>query len=543
MSRPNDQEQYITWLIVIVIAMIALAIRIPVLFAGIDGTSIEFADGATYAIVGDQILAGRGITDWYGPHTLWPPFYSLLIAVLTAFTGDSELGGRLVSLIAGMIAVLFAYLIARRLFSRQSAAFVALVFALDPFTARASLAVLSESTYLSVLLAAIWLSLNAFEHSASDRRHWVSLFGSGVLLACAYLTRPDAILFAAILALVYVVSQIRSSNSWLRAPIGLSWLIAGFAILALPYAVFLHNHTGEWQLSGKSNFNFAVTDPRLGDSYAERYFGLNEDGTVIGLNRTTKDDVVQYWAEHRAEFAKRYLGLFATEYRSWLPRVFHPIMFMLFGIGLFGGQFLTKGWQKLLLFGGFFPLLILPVFHIQLRYLYPVLPFMLIWAGHGSFIVTEELRKADLRFPTRNYRVPLDRIFLVGLVAILIFFYSWEFIRSPYQLGPEERRVGEWIEDNYGPGKRIMDVYWIAAFHADGYPIQLPYAPVNRVLEIAERERTDFLVVSESYSIHPDVVALMAATDLPPTLKKVYGLDPGVEKKIKRDFVVFRYGR
>jgi 4-amino-4-deoxy-L-arabinose transferase-like glycosyltransferase len=519
--------RYILWAIIVLALLVRIApLRTP--------PAVEYADGAAYAIVGKNIISGNGIRDWYGPHTLWPPFYPALLGVFSLAVPDPEMAGRLVSFLTAMLALLFLYLIARELFSPETALYTVLFTSLHPDLSRTSLAVLTESAYLCLLLSGIWLTLLTLK-----RRRIGFLFLTGLIIGCAYLTRPEAIGFVLLIPASVGCAHFLSAGERKGAAGGIVVFLVGFLLIATPYVFFLKAHTGQWGISGKARHNLAITDPRLGDTLKEKYYGLGSDGRTVGLERVSIPEVMDYWKKHPTALAKRYVRLFVKQYDGTLPQVFHPLLIALLGIGLYHGRWRNQTWGKLLVLGALFPLLVYPLSHLEYRYLVPLVPFMLIWTGHGAAVVMEGLRSTEPGTVLFGRRIPFRGFALVVMLTLLLFYYR-DFVAQPFAMGREEKVLGHWIKDHVGVGARIMDRSHVVAFHAEGVPLELPFAPLDEMLEYGARHDADYLVVCDDRRHKPELRMLIEQTSVPPELRVVHVLERSEAAKIGKKMVLYQ---
>jgi Dolichyl-phosphate-mannose-protein mannosyltransferase len=525
----SKTTRFVMWSLIV----LAIIVRIPFLRYQ-NQTAVEWADGAAYAVIGKNIISGNGIRDWYGPHTLWPPFYPALLGVVSLAIPDLEMAGRVVSLITGTLAVGFLYLIAHTLFSKETALYTAVLLATHPEISRASLTVMSESTYLCLLLAGIWLTVGILQ---KVRLYLCILVG--LIFGCAYLTRPEAIGFLVLIPLLIICAHFRSGGQRQKVFIGVVALFAGFIVLAGPYVLFLRVHTGQWQISGKTLHNLAITDPRLGHSLEEKFHGLSPDGTHIGVTRVTVSEVVQYWREHPRVFVKRYTRLLLDQYHEVLPGACHPLLLALAGIGLYHGQWQRSSSGKLLLLVALFPFFIYPLSHVEQRYMIPLLPFVLIWAGLGVAVVVEGLQRARTPRVLFHRSIPVRALAHTAVVAVLLLPY-FGFLIRPYDMGAEQKVVGQWMRQHIGTDAKIMERTHVVAFYADGIPFDLPYASLQQVLKYGARIGAEYLVVSEDRRHHPDLLALIDGTKVAPELCLVHVFDESAHFQIRKKIALYR---
>lgn len=119
--------------------------------------------------------------DWIG----FPPGYPLAALLVRLVVGDFVVAGRLVSLVAGILAVGVLARASRRHLPARSAALVALFLAVHPDAVRTSVETLTESLYMLLTLA----GMLAFER----RRDFVA----ASFLGGAFLVRPEAAILLA----------------------------------------------------------------------------------------------------------------------------------------------------------------------------------------------------------------------------------------------------------------------------------------------------------------------------------------------------------
>ena len=255
----------------------------------------------------------------------FPPGYPLAVALLRLVTGDFELAGRVVNLVAGTATVALFHLWARRHLPRSLALAAALVLAVHPEMARHSVQVLSEPLYVLCIV----LGFELFER----RRD----LAAGALYGYAFLVRPEAVALLGGLALARLWEGRKSGPAAgatpAKAPIqpgGVQRLplqLLGAGLLPVILYVAMSSHAlGHWTLT-----------PKLG--------GLDLDADIGGR-----------------------LWTMVTSLHTLFPLILLP-------------GALLQGWLKQrTLLAGLFYLTTLPFFsvHIQPRLMVPALPFLLV---------------------------------------------------------------------------------------------------------------------------------------------------------------------
>jgi len=119
-------------------------------------------------------------------HTLVPPGYPLLLAGVRALVGDHFLGLRVVHAAMGWLSTVVAFLAMRRLYGRDVAFAVFLLFAVSHSLVKRSACFLSDVPFALV----VWLVLLAVVYAATAKRYrWVLALVAGVGLQVAMLVR------------------------------------------------------------------------------------------------------------------------------------------------------------------------------------------------------------------------------------------------------------------------------------------------------------------------------------------------------------------
>lgn len=221
--------------------------------------SIAVADEIGYVTSGVNLVATGQFTNPWGKPELWfPPVYPLLIGAFSLGGSlDPFVTARVISVIAAVLSLLILNRIAlllsdnadseegrttARLIGVISTTLLAANPAFQIFANRG----LAESVALCLSLLALhcWLS------SGQSLRGAII---TGVVVGLATLTRPECVLVA---PLWFGIDWLRQRD-WAAFRRG---LICGAVLVAmlLPYAAYLHEHTGKWSISNKGAVNLAA---------------------------------------------------------------------------------------------------------------------------------------------------------------------------------------------------------------------------------------------------------------------------------------------
>ncbi len=196
---------------------------------------------------------GAALADAYHPLT------SALMALAAWLFGvDLESAGVLLSVLSGGVAVAALYLLARDGFGEKVALVAALLFAVHPRTVAVASNVQSDGLHLAFFVSAALCAWRALM-----RGHVGYSLAAGVLCGLAYLTRPEGLAVAVVLALGLVVMRLRGSISWQH----LARVAGGFAAPALllggPYLLSMYTTGGELVLTHKKDLLAGLSVPSV----------------------------------------------------------------------------------------------------------------------------------------------------------------------------------------------------------------------------------------------------------------------------------------
>ena len=221
------------------IAIVVLAIIVRVI--AWHGAVQIASDGADYLWQAQRLQAGDVAAALDHPY---PPFYALTIAAGAFFTGDLTWAGAWVSIVAGVLAVLAVHGLARLALPdrRDVACGAALIAALYPPLVLATSNVTPDGLFVALFLIAMRL-LFAGEQSGKLR---LRLFGVGVFLGLAWLTRSETIFLLIPVAGWLVVGLVRRESRRHRPlpPRGLylgaaALCALGLSLSLVPYSVLV----------------------------------------------------------------------------------------------------------------------------------------------------------------------------------------------------------------------------------------------------------------------------------------------------------------
>src|SRR5215469_14467196 len=361
------------------------------------------SEGAEYARIAENLRTGRGYVGISTPGTqlVFPPLLPVLIAATSQVTHNYELAGRVVALLCGAFLPLPVFGVALRLFDRRTAAIAAILAGVFPLFINLSFTVFSEGPYLTVLLCAVYLALNAFPHPSIQ--NWALAGGA---FGLAYLIRQEAV--AALVFAVVTGFLANQAAVILRARNALAALTV-FFILALPQVLLLYTSTGKFRLEGKSAINYAWGTRTMAELAAFRSQGWTEqdadydaansinanlEGTGVGMRpnadiiRETHIRVGEVARFVREALHRNTPELFARFRERWIGAPFLPALALLGAV--------RRPWPRQRAFQHLFVILVpvaailatFTVVHaIYVRNYFFLAPFLIIWGAHGLLVL------------------------------------------------------------------------------------------------------------------------------------------------------------
>ncbi|MDZ7292974.1 MAG: glycosyltransferase family 39 protein [candidate division KSB1 bacterium] len=487
-----------------------------------------------------QLGAAAALHGWENLlHPYWPPMYPALIALLSVFSHNFELVGRLVSVITGTAAIIPVYILSKELFGARTGLLSAFLLALFPAFAFDSTNTLSESTYTFFSVSAVaagWFALK-------NRSVWKAAL-AGALFGMSYLTKPEGLgyvcVYLILATILFIFHWTRDRQLALMKIMFVT--VAATLFCASPYLTYLRHTTGDWTISGK---------------YKVNRFDLNAINRLSPDNQTSPLDMAYHLgnfheydvdthagrdgrASDWASLAKTMAENFYKALRFAIPGVITAPMFFLMALGLAGSHWTwahAKLHLYLLSFVVFFWLIVIPFFHINDRYFVPLLPFCFVWIGQGTVILSKRLCHLLRVSPIKIFSYASAR-WGMTLTAALLIVLSFlpelgkvigrsRFSRDFWADAIELKEAGEWLKANAGCTPVLMSYNKAVDFYAGQFDIRKTATfsrdSLDRVLEYAAHRRVDYLVIDERYQeVLPNLAGLSNRTEVPEVLKPVY---------------------
>jgi hypothetical protein len=492
-----------TWLLLILFVAFALRLGFMLRFAPVIS-----GDGCEYIRMGMQLRDGKpltGVFDW--PETMYGTLYPVLIAAISRLGMSAEHAAKVLALIFGTGLVLVAFLLARYVYGTRVAYLTATLFSLFPLFVALSGSVYNETIYLTLWLTAIYWSVRALD---SFRLRDFLLVG--IFFGLATLSRPEAFAYPMFMAFAAVLIAVMRKVQWPRVAAGAGLMFGAWFLLMVPYAIFLHSHTGQYRFEGKWNINYTLGNRiNSGMGYIQAGFAVDDKLHLVGplLDSSLYAASTPYSHSLRDKLA--YMG--RVIHRNW-PDTYAelvsvdfggPVTLLLVALGLFGSAWNAKRFRHefvLLVMGLSLVVLMATAAHLEHRYSYPVPVILLLWAAAGLVAFSDWFfRTSDFWGEKWKRASGLAREFVaVGLIFLLTVF-AFVGVRTDHYFTMERegfsgiKQAGLWLGSRVPQPRRISAIEGRVAYYANTTLIIFPYADSATVVRYLEAKPVDYIVL------------------------------------------------
>jgi 4-amino-4-deoxy-L-arabinose transferase-like glycosyltransferase len=499
----------VPWRALAVVFLLALVTRIAWLHAG---PKVIENEGVYYARVGENLAAGRGMLSIHenGKHLLYPPLYATLISVGVRAGMKAETAGRSISLIFGLGFPLVVLAMTRKLYGARAGWLAGVLAAVQPVLIVTSAAVLTESTYLTLSLTAIWFVSEAF-----TLRAWQPAAMAGVFLGLSYLCRPEAFILTGLFATALVVFN---RAQWRVAASRAAVMLGVFAIFAVPYIHFLYRETGQLRFEAKTADGVRYSQHKAaGQNWGEIYFAIDPH-TLAEKGATNTSDLSMLLTTH-ATLGER-VRTVAHQGVHNLPRLLQalsdsqlgqPAFGLAIVLGFFGAAWTRDRLRRELVLLIALGLTLMtfatwPFFHD--RFLFPLLPALLVWGGAGLDRLATWARASADGAGLSTRAVALSAPAAVSACLALVCIAGASGIRESDEVSmswmvpgyQDDRGIGDWLRGEAGAQARprVMDTGPLVAFYAGGVLVPYPWTDSLTALRYIAARNVQYVIVRES---------------------------------------------
>ena len=404
--------------LLILILVAAVLIRIPVaLLMGDQVTELPgIQDQISYDALARSLLDGQGYSftkNWYPftppntPTAHWSFLYPLYLAGTYAITGYHPLAARLLQgAVGGALLCFLVYKIARRVADENTGLVAAGLAAVYGYLIYYSVALMTETFSVVLILLTLHLSLELKENPTPIR--WVGL---GLSLGLAALLRQTVLLFAPFL-LLWLFMELRTR--------GVRWWYFALPVVIIFLAISpwtLRNYLVYREfLLLNSNAGYALyasNNPSLGTNWRNELVVVPVPEELAGRNEAQLDRALtRKGVEFILTDPERYLGLTLNKTLEYIR--FWPS----------SDSSRISNLNRVLSFGLYLPFMVLGLALSVSRWrnFVPLYLFMIIHTGIHL-----------LSWPSPRYRLPVD--------AVLMVFAGLTLIELAKQLKARRRRL------------------------------------------------------------------------------------------------------
>lgn len=487
-----------------------------------------------------QLGAAAALFGWENLlHPYWPPMYPALIGLMSVFSHNFELIGRMVNVISGSAVIIPLYFLTRELFGKTTGILAAFLLAFFPALAFSSTNALAESTYTFLSISGVTLGWFALK----QRSVWKAAM-AGAFFGMSYLTRPEGLGY--LFVFLFIVCVWLSYHWYQHRQLVLvkSLVVTSVVtvLFALPYILYLRHTTHEWTISGKYKVNrFDVNainrlspdnrESPLDMAYHLGTFHKYKVDTYAGSDGRARDLI---------SLAKRMAENVYKILRFSIAGVITGPMFFLLALGFVAAPWTwpqAKLNMYLLIYFVFFWLIVISFFHINERYFTPLLPICFVWIAQGTIIFSQRLSHFFHLIPVKRiarHSAKCGKMVTIILLIVLSFLpeigkvigrdrLSREFWADAVEL----KEAGSWLKKNTAQTPLLMSYNKAVDFYAGQYDIRktatFSFDSVDRILKYAAYSGVDYLVVDERYQeVFPNLAGLMDGRTVPEKLTSVY---------------------
>jgi 4-amino-4-deoxy-L-arabinose transferase-like glycosyltransferase len=300
-------------LVVGAIALLALIVRVAYVLLVANDLRLG-RDSVWYTLVSGPLSEGKG---YLAPGTYfrsgqmvatagYPPGYPAFLAIVTWIFDPEHETFRLAGAVLGAVTVVLTGYIGRRLGGRVVGLVAASLAAIYPMLIAVDGSLMSETLSIPLLYGAVLMAMIAIDKPAAWR--WLVV---GALLGLTMLTRADAIITVALLAVASAIGMTGSARRRVLA----GGLVFGVAVvIAVPWVVRNDDRVGEPTIATVSS-SATIAGANCPSAYWGGYFGFWD----LGCSNSERQDVLSE-AEWSRETRQRGID-FATDHVQRIPYV------------------------------------------------------------------------------------------------------------------------------------------------------------------------------------------------------------------------------
>ena len=439
------------------------------------------ADGIAYVNIAKNFITGKGLS----AATHYPPFYPILLGLASVLFKDFETAGLAVSIVMGSLIAVPVFLLGSDFFSRKVGLIAAILAVTWPTLRLWSTNVMSQATYITLLLFAIYFLWQGYRKSSL-----LSSAAAGVFFACAHLTRSEGVIVlfsgAAVLIVFTFINRLSP-----RKLLYVLLSVGVFFMVFSPYLIMLHDLTGKWQLTGKGKVAIAdALSEYLGKPDLKHDPSFKEIG-FIDLFRMYPDYIRTNYLKNIKACWNEMLPLY-----GWILAV----------IGCISGVTARdKVFERAYLLATFAPLTVIIVFFfIGPEYTQSYLPVLFLCVGNGVMTIAQWITpryEAGTKFSVirSGWCIPVFIVVLYG--AWLVAKQIPVDRNKPYEYTKDggrfdDKRIGLRLNKILPAEAILMTRSGRIGFYSQRQYVMPPQADYAGIIEYAKKHKAGYLIAT-----------------------------------------------
>jgi len=463
---------------------------------------VHTADFDGYIRLGRQIFTDFNfVVTWYCDFFIaYPPFFSILIQLVTFIIKDPLEAIRLINIAGMSFAPVFLFMGARKIVSLPLA-LILVPLAHYQIGLMRPLLYLRVDNFFAFLTAVLFWLIWKTAH-VPTRRPWIFL-GTGFLISIVFLTKFHGVLYLVVAIISIWLFQDKASGLSLRRKAVL--ILAGFLPLYMAYQAIIHQAKDKYVFCDPAVATLIDTNNSFVNRNDNLLHALNDEGKEFifwdKCRGNTVISIVQ--REWRIIFKKYFKGL--TVICDRLPRVLLPFLpgRFIIPISVWGVLLILVGlcvnYNKNLVYLVLFisGLALVPLFDVYERYYMPFVYFYFLLGLRGL----ENLWGCICRLKT--FKVPQNvcRTSFLAFLCILATIYSYQFVVQAYAYPryyyDEYYKAAEWLQDQR-VSKPLKIMAWKnhMAFLSGSRFIPFPYEfDLGIIVRFAQSKGVDYMII------------------------------------------------
>ena len=462
---------------------------------GVIGT-----DTSLYAIIGRNIVEGRGFTLFGEPHTYFSPLLPVFIGIFYFLIGNLEIAAYSATIFFALLSLPLFYYLVKQITCTKTAMLAVLFYTFSGFI------IWSFSTQPTPQIPAAFFSILTFlalfkVSYLKDRVRYQNIiwfFIVGASIGLAYLTRVEYF-FVIFPVIIYIVFIRRKKYCWRLTNLMVITAIMGFLIFVIPYLLFLHKHLDCWTISGRSNtVSLYIVDQDL--EIVDENSDITHFADVV-IPPEVENGMIATFVKNTGPLIKRFLDNLFVNQLEFL-KVFGILGISFFALGLKEFIF-AKRFRELWLFViSFTPFCLITLvvqggktnYLVQFFYLFIIFISIGFWAFYDQF-------NSRFKINLIKKKVVFYVLILIFIVYSLFFPVIQHYLFSPKDFTSKEyKMIGHWIQNNI-PNHEQETIFARKpeiSFYAESEWQLIPKVKdVNTLVKIMKNYKINYIVVDD----------------------------------------------